>query len=601
MNWKLPSLILFCCSLYCQMAFATPRLAFSDLVNGPVQGLGDGLGQGAIVTVWGYRLGETPGKVFFEDSTGQQKQAAHLYYWKKADGKLPGGPANLYKSHQLYEVAFSLPTSALGAGKITLQHSDGNMSNSLPFLAIEGRIFHIKADGNNVNDGSFNKPWQFMNADDYRVKSPGNGMLKAGDIVYFHGTKEILDYKVNPNLRAAIFVRSLAGTENAQIGFVSYPNTVTTVESPTWGIHPYASSGILTSKFGVYGGMLDELTGKVVAKFSSGTTTTQIHTSANGRIIGNLLTDMPGHCSNGVSGSISGTGTATDNVSILGNEIADIGCNFTSHFHHTTYISRRTQTGAKEIRAGSFAWNYLHDNKAKYGIHYYDQSNDSSKQCDHITGTLNINNNYIINQRSIGISVYTASSKPCWEIDTNIFNNIMINVGLGPIAELTNGVQPYALYLGGAIKGKFSVFNNLIFKISDSDARKFETPIVIQYKRSHEHSTLSVTNNIIQPEYQMDILGEEEDAELRNNLIKFSDQEPSIFKRLFSQNITETDKLNYFSDPQIILSDEISLQKTSPAIGKGLSHMTVTDDFYGQPLNPKSLTIGPLQYATDTQ
>lgn len=601
MNWKLTSLILLSCSMFCHFAYAAPRLAFSDLVNGPVQGLGDGLGQGAIVTIWGYKLGDTPGKVIFEDSTGQQKPAAHVYYWKKADGKLPGGPANLYKSHQLYEVAFSVPATTLGAGKIILIDNSGTTSNSLPFTAIEGRIFHIKAHGSNANDGSFSSPWLFMNADDHRVRSPGNGMLKAGDIVYFHGTKEVFDYKTTPNLRAAIFVRSLLGTENAQIAFVSYPSTVATVESPTWGIHPYASSGIITSKFGVYGGMLDEQTGKAVAAFPSGNTTTQIQTSANGRIIGNLLSDMPGHCSNGMSGAISGTGTTTDNVIILGNEIADIGCNFTSHFHHTTYISRRTQTGASDNRAGIFAWNYLHDNKAKYGIHYYDQSNDNSKSCDHISGELNIHNNYIINQRSIGISVYTSSPQPCWELKTNIFNNILINVGLGPVAELANGVQPYALYLGGSIKGKFNVFNNLIYKVSSADGRQFETPYVIQYKRAFDQTSLSVINNIIQPEFQMDILGDEKDAELRNNLIKFTEQEPSIFKRIFSQQITVNEKLNYIADPQIIFAEQLSFQSTSPAIGKGLLNPEVINDFYGKPFNPNSPTIGPIQYASDTQ
>lgn len=599
MNWKLTTLIMLLCSIFSLFAQAAPRLAFSDLINGPVQGLGDGLGQGAIVTVWGYQLGDTPGKVIFEDSTGQQKPAAHIYYWKKGDGKLPGGPANLYKSHQLYEVAFSLPTTTLGAGKIILQHNDGTTSNSLPFTAITGRIFHIKTNGNNANDGSFQSPWQFMNGDDSRVRSPGNGMLKAGDIVYFHGTKEVLDYKANPNLRAAIFVRSLLGTEDAQIGFISYPNTNAIVESPTWGIHPYVSSGIITSKFAVYGGMLDEQTGKAVATFPSGTSTTQIQTSANGRIIGNLLSDMPGHCSNGMSGAISGTGTTTDNVSILGNEIADIGCNFTSHFHHTTYISIRTQIGAGDNRPGSFGWNYLHDNKAKYGIHYYDQSNDSTKSCDHFSGELNIHNNYIVNQRSVGISVFTASGKPCWDINTNIFNNIMINVGLGPIAEVANGVQPYALYLGGAITGKFQVFNNLIYKITDSDARIFETPYVIQYSRSHDQSSLSVTNNIIQPEYQMDLINDLRDIELRNNLIKFADQEPSIFKRIFAQRITSIEQLNYLFDPQVIFSQQIRLSNTSQAIGKGLLNPAVGFDFYGRQIDPNSPTIGPLQHAPD--
>ena len=339
MNWKILSTLLLLLGLHCQVVQAAPRLAFSDLVNGPVQGLSDGLGQGAIVTVWGYQLGETPGQVIFEDSTGLQKPAAYLYYWKKADGKLPGGPANLYKSHQLFEVAFSLPTATLGTGKIILQHHDGSQSNPLPFTAIAGRIFHIKANGNNLNDGSFNNPWKFMNADDSRVPSAGNGKLLAGDLVYFHGTTERLGDYEGSGARAAIFLRSLYGNANAHIGMLSYPGAHTLVESPTWGIHPYLSTGLLISKFIVKGGIIDDPKDFSATIAPTSPSTAQITTTANGRIIANSLTDIDGKCSNGYAGAITGGSTNADNVSILGNEIYGIGCWQTSHFHHTDRCS----------------------------------------------------------------------------------------------------------------------------------------------------------------------------------------------------------------------------------------------------------------------
>ena len=601
MNWKILSTLLLLLGLHCQVVQAAPRLAFSDLVNGPVQGLSDGLGQGAIVTVWGYQLGETPGQVIFEDSTGLQKPAAYLYYWKKADGKLPGGPANLYKSHQLFEVAFSLPTATLGTGKIILQHHDGSQSNPLPFTAIAGRIFHIKANGNNLNDGSFNNPWKFMNADDSRVPSAGNGKLLAGDLVYFHGTTERLGDYEGSGARAAIFLRSLYGNANAHIGMLSYPGAHTLVESPTWGIHPYLSTGLLISKFIVKGGIIDDPKDFSATIAPTSPSTAQITTTANGRIIANSLTDIDGKCSNGYAGAITGGSTNADNVSILGNEIYGIGCWQTSHFHHTTYMTRRTQTGAAPIAAGEFAWNYLHDNMAKFGVHYYDQNNSSNRSCDQVTGTLRIHNNYILNQRSAAISVQTQNSfagLPCWQMDTEIYNNIIHKVGLGPIAELTNGTQPYALILGGGIEGKFSVFNNLFVGISDESARRYDSPAVIKFKSATPSTTLLMVNNIVRPDFSMPtIIGD--DAQVRGNLIT-PEPSNSLFQRLFGQKLTATEQLNYFSNPSIHIGDVVIIAATSPAIGKGILLPQVRHDFYGKPLNIQSPTIGPIQHVSSS-
>ena len=101
-----------------------PLLYFSDLVNGPKSGLGDGLGDGAIVTAWGVNLGsvQNSSKIYLKDSAGAIIEMAHTYYWKNADGILPGGPADLYTTHKMQEVAFSIPSAAaVGAGKIYVE------------------------------------------------------------------------------------------------------------------------------------------------------------------------------------------------------------------------------------------------------------------------------------------------------------------------------------------------------------------------------------------------------------------------------------------------------------------------------------------------
>lgn len=576
---------------------AQPRLAFTDLVNGPAQGLGDGLGQGAIITVWGYQLGDTPGQVTVTDSAGVTRPAAYVYYWKKADGQLPGGPANLYRSHQLYEVAFSLPTSALGSAQIQLQTANGENSNALPFAVINGRIFHVKTGGNNSNSGSFSAPWQYINGDASGVKAPGNGGLVAGDVVYSHGTLEKLDY-VNGvlNGRAGVFLRSLNGRADAHIALVSYPGTQAKVESPSWGIHPYVSTGIVISKYDIRGGIIDEdpLSTSYVPPGS--TSTAQITASAYGRIVGNFLGELAGKCSNGWAGAIVASEAQTDQLMVHGNEIADIGCNQTSHFHHTTYFTRRTQTGAAATQAGEFSWNYLHDNKAKYGIHYYDQTNDSSKACDQVTGTLKIHDNYIVNQRSVGISVQTSSSyaaAPCWTMDTEIYQNVLINTGLGPIAELNNGTQPYAMYLGGAIAGNFKLYNNLIDGVSDEASRKYQTPAVLAFITTR-NSELSLYNNVIQPRYAMPLTTNAATIPSSMQFNLLSTDVTLRFSQAFLQRLTASTALNYQTDPQITSNGTVIIAPTSPAIGKGQRNTEV--DFYGRTVSSDNPEIGPVRY-----
>jgi len=96
-----------------------PVLHFTDIVSGPSQGLNDGKGTGAIVTVWGNNLGEDQlsSSIVFKDANNIEHQPAYIYYWKNADGALPGGPSDLYSSHKMQEIAFSVPNAALGPGE----------------------------------------------------------------------------------------------------------------------------------------------------------------------------------------------------------------------------------------------------------------------------------------------------------------------------------------------------------------------------------------------------------------------------------------------------------------------------------------------------
>ena len=118
-----------------------PYLAFSDLISGPDTGMGDGVGSGTVVTIWGQNLGsaQLDSKIYFTDSSQTRREAAHVYYWKNADGELPSGPANLYESHRMQEIALSIPDSAAGLGLIHVE-VNGKASNTLPFTVRTGNV-----------------------------------------------------------------------------------------------------------------------------------------------------------------------------------------------------------------------------------------------------------------------------------------------------------------------------------------------------------------------------------------------------------------------------------------------------------------------------
>ena len=158
------SLLLLCLAILCALiapiaAAEKPLLNFTDLSNGPAVGVQDGQGSGAIVTLWGQNLGGNQGssKIYFVDAKGVTRPVAHHYYWQNANGQLPGGPANLYESQMMQEVAVSLPDSSAGKGELYAVVA-GLQSNRLPFTVREGAIYHVRPNGNNAAAGSFQQP-----------------------------------------------------------------------------------------------------------------------------------------------------------------------------------------------------------------------------------------------------------------------------------------------------------------------------------------------------------------------------------------------------------------------------------------------------------
>ncbi|WP_154707610.1 hypothetical protein [Marinobacter vinifirmus] len=575
------------------LAQEAPLIAFSDIISGPSTGLGDGLGEGAIVTLWGYRFGDRQGEVFITDSSGSRKPAAHIYYWKKANGKSPSGPSDLYTSHQLYEIAFSIPESQEGSAKIEVI-SENMKSPPYPFTIRSGKIYHVKVSGDNESgDGSFSNPWAFVNGWPSNSSAAGNKNLTAGDLVYTHNVREPV-YK-DSTREVGMYLRALEGTIDSQIAIISYPGLPSEVVSAKWGISPYLSTGIVISKYKVLGGMLDDPLDDSET-FGAGNTsdsTIQIRTSSNGRIIGNFISDIPGKCSNGWAGSIYSTRLDGSNVKVYGNFIYDIGCNQTSHFHHTTYMSKRTSSNEPESIAWEFGWNRLENNKSVFGIHFYDQSPFSSINCDPVTGTFNVHNNFIKNQRGSAINIYTSDYDDigyCWNADSKIYNNIIINSGLGPVAEINNGTQPYAISIGGDIKGHYMIFNNLIFGVSDESSRKYETPAAFRLRNESKDNDVYIENNIVNTDHPIKMVKNESVTNpIYNNNIWFTGMEESASTSVYFEGVDNS----LVFDPLIIMEDHLYLDPASPALSTAGGSHKHQSNFYGEQVQDPG-NIGPV-------
>lgn len=409
---------------------AAPVLAFSDLVSGPDTGLGDNRGSGVVVTVWGQHLGSLQGSstVEFCDSARVCRAPAHLYYWKNADGQAPSGPANLFESHGMQEIAFSIPDSAAGAGTIRVTTSEG-VSNTLPFIVRTGNIYHVSPSGNDSNPGTFAQPW--LTSGRVGNTASGGTTAPAGSTVYFHGLTS-----GSETASRGIYINNSAATApDATTNFflISYPGTHS-VASGREGFTNYQLSGTAISKFRLYSSNCTETeNGQRID--CTGTGTWGVRTDKWGRVVGNYLTDHPGRCSSMYQGAITGDAKFEDNVSsarIFGNEVEEYGCYSSNALHHTTYLTVRSGPDDLTVTPWEFGWNYLHNNHTKSGIHQFDQDDG----CGDLSGPLIIRNNVVVNQAGPGIYV---GGQCGWTMDAFIENNIVINAGL-PVEW--NGIDP---------------------------------------------------------------------------------------------------------------------------------------------------------------
>lgn len=431
----------------------TGSLAFSDLITGPDTGIGDGLGSGVIVTVWGYDLGSTQGAstIEFCDSLGACR-AGYVYYWKDADGTLPGGPADLSSSHGMQEIAFSIPDSAVGAGFIKVTVSGA--ASTLPFTVRPGNIYHVKSTGNDGSgDGSWGSPWLTV--------AQGDSIATAGDTLYVHDV-DTGAY----NVRRAIYNnKGFTATTDNQMAYVSYPNTRPTV-SGHQNVWTYNTKGIVVSKLDVYSSnCVDETLNSCATTGGSD----GIGTTENGRVIGNKVTDIAGGCATGASGAISGSHGKIGNAKIFGNYIHDYGCPNTDKLHHTTYFTLRDNDNNLSVPAWEVGWNHLKDNHARMGIHHYDEDNSGAGQCGDATTTLKIHDNVITSQAASAIHFESSCN---WSMPVEIYNNVIVDAGLAHDISCTSncsGVNSAIIVQDGALLSNVSVYNNTVYGWNSTD------------------------------------------------------------------------------------------------------------------------------------
>jgi hypothetical protein len=522
------------------VSMGAPVLLFSDLTSGPQKGNSDTAGglqaseHGTIITIWGQNLGasQNSSRVLI----GNQ-DAAHIYYWKNADGQSPGGPANLFKYHKMQEIAFSVPAVlANGLHSISVR-INGETGSGLSFTVRDGKIFYVRASGNNsTGDGSWQNPWHTLNyvGDDDRNQ---NGDINAGDIIY------IVDSFTEDG---GVPLR-YSGTSDAPVALVGYPG----------------SDVLLTGAYNNISTIVNWYQQHGYWYFSKFT----INTPANGmsaftdmRVTGLEFTGPQAEGAGGVIGCGEANIEAIDGTcgggKFYGMYVHDFGDDNTSEFHHTTYISNRDGLINK---AYEFGWNYFHDNKAVHGFHIYDQSPGGDW-----SGTMKIHDNVVVNQKGPAVNLMSGGTSISVPVD--IYNNIFINCGIGPDITKADSsifvVPKYAISLSeGTITSHVRIYNNIIYGYGQG------TSGVAVNKNFG--GTLDLKNNIIVDTNDLNYVNGTPEQNSNNLFYNGGDSTP-LSPPAWAVSALSGDPL--FVNPG---QGNFSLQENSPAVDKGSSEVNV--------------------------
>ncbi len=430
--WALP--------LVASMAIAAPVINFTDIDSGPKNGNTDGangltsLQHGAIVTLWGNNLGSTQGtsKVFIGSV-----EAAHYYYWKDANGSLPGGPADLTTYHKMQEIAFSIPADAVDGVTTIRVVVNGVISNALPFTVRPGNILFVAPSGKDAaGRGSWDAPFLTLNY----VMGGGNGAVAAGDIVYSVGAGSTAGVNVGRS-------GGIKGTAANPVSLIAYPNTSVDVSgmgydgaviynyyytNPTYmseyvhfsklsvtasgatgNCNSDPVNGLVTTKGNRIVGM--EFTGPTVyGGYGGAITCTNGHACGGGKYLG-IYMHHYGQDNGWVYSPNANAWTSPTSSCYYAPHVPGTARSTVDRFQHLYYISNRTVT---KVDAYEIGWNYLTDNPILHGIHIYDMGNPTAGW----NGIMRIHNNVVRNQRGSAVDVSFPGTATL-----HIYNNIIIS------------------------------------------------------------------------------------------------------------------------------------------------------------------------------
>jgi len=556
---------------------STPALNFSDITSGPKTGNTDGTGSGAIVTIWGNNLGATKGtsKVYVGSV-----EATDIYYWKNADGTLPGGPADLYTYHKMQEIAFAVPAGAVD-GSNTIKVTVGGVdSNSLSFTVRTGNIKFIKSTGNDsTGTGSWSSPYLTLQ----NVFTGGNGKVSAGDIIYSVG--------VGTTSGVAVGLTSgIVGTSANPVAMIAYPNTTVAI-SGTGGddaviAHYYANnrgtqyithSKLKLTCYGNFtsGSGVGSPYGVAVAPYARVIGTEITGPTVYGGYGGTLVADQWGYGGGGKFFGLYihhyGYQTGWQMVddpdywdSQPYNGIAGVNCTnclTVDRSNHLFYLSNRS---GSRIPAYEIAWGYFTDNPQLQGIHVYDQDTAGGW-----TGTMRFYNNVIKNQRGYAIDIMGG-----WTQSTNfdIFNNIIIS-------DTGDKNNAQAIMIGGL--GTIKVYNNTVY--GWKDAQQFE------------NGTTDLRNNIFMDSRSAAGYFYYAPTTHTNNL--FYSTGSLANPSWYSSGAGDKNANPLFTNAG---SYDFSLTSTSPArsAGTNVTLTTAPTDFFGQTRVSGSVSMGAIEYDT---
>lgn len=422
-----------------------PVLNFSDIISGPKIGNTDGLGSGAIVSIWGNNLGGSQGasQIYVSGIP-----AAHVYYWGNADGNKDAGPADLYAVQKMQTISFSIPATAVDGANTIYVTVGGQQSNTLPFTVRTGNIYFVKTTGSDsAGNGSWNNPLRTMvYVGDGSGNAGAGGKVKAGDIVYIgDGVTE----------SQGLPIKYIDGTPSMPVSLIAYPGAQVVILGPSgYGIGPHMHASAFWN----------------FSKLTIKTTGDGIDTFRGMRAVANEITNYPGAYANGQGGAITGDNynfpldPAHDIVSGIknfGNYIHDFGGPTTDKLHHIFYISNR---GGLPAEAFELGWNYIRDNGAYHALHVYDEG-----RCGDFTGTIKIHDNVVKNQVGVGFGVSSGGSATCISAPINVYNNLFINVGAK--FSGTDSYHSYAIGMSGSYtKSHVRIYNNTFYGFSDATA-----------------------------------------------------------------------------------------------------------------------------------